>query len=189
MEYGTPQLQQVKEEFEALLELAKGKKLILEIGTCQGGTLRKLMQVADPEAVFVSIDMPNGVFGGEWGQPPEEEMQGWRLPGQTLHIIRADSHTDETRRKVMEILDGRKFDFAFIDGDHTFEGVKLDYLLYDNLIDGIVSFHDILHHPNFPTVGVDRFWNEIKYANAKFRWLELVKDYKQGWAGIGVLYN
>lgn len=177
-----PFMAQVPEEFERLLEHAKGKKLILEIGTCQGGTLYHFMQVADDNAVFVSIDMPGGRFGGELGQPEPEEMNSWLKPNQKLHILRGDSHDPFVKREVREIIKRRYFDFAFIDGDHTYEGVKQDYEMYQTMVRGVIAFHDILHHPNHPDVGVDRFWKELTGDK-----LEYIKDPAQGWAGIGVL--
>ena len=54
---------------------------------------------------------------------------------------------------------------------------------------GMIAFHDIVPHDRvhnpLGTVGVPRFWNEIKY---NYKHLEIVEDWGQGWAGIGVLY-
>ena len=87
----------------------------------------------------------------------------------------------------MELLDGSKLDFLFIDGDHTYEGVKKDFELYSPLVakGGIVAFHDIASHSANDACKVDKFWNEIKkdYVND-----EILEKSDQGWAGIGVLY-
>lgn len=42
------------------------------------------------------------------------------------------------------VLQGIKIDFLFIDGDHSYEGVKLDFDLYQNIISdfGIIAIHD-----------------------------------------------
>lgn len=44
--------------------------------------------------------------------------------------------------------------------------------------------HDKVHDPT-GTVAVARFWNEIKCS---YKHIEIVKDWNQKWAGIGVLY-
>ena len=82
-------------------------------------------------------------------------------------------------------------DFLFIDADHTYEGVKMDFEMYSQLMrrGGIVAFHDILPHDRKHdpdgSVGVHRFWQEIKQI---YKHTEIIKDKDQGWAGIGVIY-
>jgi hypothetical protein len=51
---------------------------------------------------------------------------------------------------------------------------------------GVIAFHDIVEHPPESGCDVSRFWNEIKkkYESSE----EIIKDRKQGWAGIGVIY-
>lgn len=50
---------------------------------------------------------------------------------------------------------------------------------------GIVAFHDICPHPPETGCEVNKFWLEIKN---EYKHVEIVKYWKQGWAGIGVLY-
>jgi len=45
---------------------------------------------------------------------------------------------------------------------------------------GIIAFHDIVRHPPETGCEVSMFWNEIKYS---YKYLEIVKDWKQNWAG------
>lgn len=51
------------------------------------------------------------------------------------------------------VLQGIKIDFLFIDGDHSYEGVSLDFNLYQNIISdhGIIAIHDSdpLYSSNF----------------------------------------
>jgi predicted O-methyltransferase YrrM len=57
---------QKEKEILALLERLKplAPRRILEIGTAAGGTLLLLSRVAAADALLVSIDMPEGGFGG-----------------------------------------------------------------------------------------------------------------------------
>ncbi len=86
------------------------------------------------------------------------------------------------------ILNGKKLDYLFIDGDHTYEGVKNDFELYSPLVkDGaLIAFHDIVIHPPELNVGVHDFWNEI---NPRYEYLEIVEDWNQKYWGIGLLKN
>jgi predicted O-methyltransferase YrrM len=47
-------------------------------------------------------------------------------------------------------------DLIFIDGDHSYEGVKQDFEIYAPLVrsDGLIAFHDILEHTRVPSVRV-----------------------------------
>ena len=177
---GIPSPTQVKEEFEQLLNYAKDKKLVLEIGTNMGGSLYSFIHTVSPQAEIISIDMPYG-YGGSPNQPTEKVLQSWKLPEQTLHVIRDDSHAKSTVEKVKEILNGRKFDFVFIDGDHTYEGVKADYDLYHEYSQ-LMAFHDIVKHPQ-ASVNVKRFWDELEGNK-----IEIIHDPDQGWAGIGLTF-
>jgi predicted O-methyltransferase YrrM len=182
---------QISYEIVKLLELVAElkPKVILEIGTAGGGTLFLFTRVADSEALIISIDLP-AVFGllGE-GYPM------WKIPlyksfskeKQKIFLIQGDSHSIETLRKIKEILRDDKIDFLFIDGDHSYEGVKKDFEMYSPLVrkGGIIAFHDIVPRRQETRCEVDKFWNEIKY---NYRYIEIVRDWAQKRAGIGVLY-
>jgi predicted O-methyltransferase YrrM len=190
---------QSRHEIRALLELvaAKRPRVVLEIGTARGGTLFLWSRVAAPAALLVSVDLPDGEFGG--GYPH------WRIPlyrafaraGQRVELLRADSHAEATRDLVRELAG--EVDFLFIDGDHTYEGVARDFELYAPLVrpGGLVALHDIV--PPRPSDGnglpqeasdeflvgeVPQFWAELR---ARHDVVELVDDWQQGRFGIGVV--
>jgi len=175
--------QKKKEITELLKLLAHYKpKFTLEIGTAEGGTLFLFTKISSPEAMIISIDLPNGY--PEWKIPIYESFA---THNQKIHLIRQDSHASSTLNNVKKILGEHQLDFLFIDGDHTYESVKKDFKMYSPLVrtDGIIAFHDIVwgHPVNVGRVPI--FWNEIK---SNFNFIEIVQDWNQGGFGIGVIH-
>lgn len=165
---------------------------IVEVGTYRGGTLWLWCQLAEPDALIVSVDLPGGEFGGGYDNVQAEHIQSYARSQQELVLIRGDSHLPETRDAVTAALAGRPIDFLFIDADHTYEGVRKDYELYAPLVrgGGVIAFHDILPHTMDENCKVDVFWEELKRQGMN-EFEEFVdRDTAHGgrvWGGIGAL--
>jgi predicted O-methyltransferase YrrM len=180
---------QVRSEIVELGKLLQSvaPKRSLEIGTNYGGTLFLLCTVSPPGAQIISVDLGGGPFGGGYPRRKIPLYRKFPRNGQKLRLIRADSHMPETQERVLRALQGDRLDYLFIDGDHTYEGVKRDFEMYSPLLrsGGLVAFHDIAEHRRELACGVDKFWNEIKQP---YRHREMIENPNQGWAGIGVLF-
>jgi predicted O-methyltransferase YrrM len=165
---------------------AKQPRVIVEIGTAKGGTLFLFCQHAADDATIISLDLPFGRNGGGYPKWKEKLYAKFAKPGQTLHLMRANSHLDETRTRIEALLKGRKIDVLMIDADHSYEGVKRDYDLYSPLLadDGFIAMHDVILNRFDPEIEVHKFWDELK-ATEKTE--ELVHDYGQGNLGIGIV--
>jgi cephalosporin hydroxylase len=161
-------------------------KVVVEIGTAKGGTLYVWTRSNPQVEMVVSLDLPGGLFGGGYdGRRIKLYREfAYDRPATRMEFLRCDSHTAATREKLITILAGRTIDFLYIDGDHAYEGVKIDFQMYAPLVrpGGLIAFHDIVTTGNGHEVS--RFWNEIK---SKYRHEEFVQS-QQGSMGIGVLH-
>ena len=184
---------QVRDEILELLEILDDikPKVVLEIGTANGGTLFLFSHIASRDATIISIDLPAGMFGGGYPTWKNPLYKSFALSNQKIHLIRADSHSQSTLERVKSILDGKEIDFLFIDGDHTYEGVKKDLKMCSPLVKngGIIAFHDIVPGPKENVGGVPEFWQEIRDRYDRYEAMEIVKDWNQGGYGIGLLYK
>jgi len=179
---------QIPSEIKQLAKEVKqlSPRILMEIGTAKGGTLYIWSRYLESCLRIISIDLPEGLFGGGF---PQTKIKFFELfaPYKELYFLRGDSHSMEIASRVSQILKNDKVDFLFIDGDHTYEGVKRDFEMYSKLVrpGGIIAFHDIVYHPHVPNCKVNKFWNEIR---RKYTSKEIIASENQEWAGIGVLY-
>lgn len=186
-QYKSIKAKQQPSEITALAKIVKASspKRILEIGTNRGGTLYIWCRYTDANKI-VSLDLPEGDFGG--GYPPSKIpfFESFAENTGSIEFFLRNSHHPETLEKIKSCFE-EPIDFLFIDGDHTYDGVKSDFEMYKPLVaeNGIIALHDIVHHPNHPDVEVDKFWNEIK---ERYETKEIIASEEQDWGGIGVVY-
>ena len=181
---------QVRSEIEALMALLAEEKprTVLEIGTALGGTLFLYTRVAAPDALLITVDLADATrrqFEGGDYKPNAPLYRAMARARQKVVFLAGDSHDPTTLDRVKAQLGGRPVDFLFIDGDHSYDGVRSDYEMYAPLVrnGGLVAFHDIVEGRPEWVGGVPQLWHEIKNDSAT----EFVKDHGQGGYGIGVL--
>ena len=181
-------------EFSALASLVRNHKpsVVVEIGSLHGGTLWAWCRLAAPDALLVSIDLPGGEFSGGHAPADAARLRGYGRAQQQVVLIRNDSHSEATLAELEEVLGKRKVDFLFIDGDHTYEGVKTDFEMYSRLVapKGIVALHDILPHPGDAACEVERYWIELRATRRHRELVDLRDKRSRGqWGGIGVVFT
>jgi hypothetical protein len=134
---------------------------------------------------ILNIDLPEGPFGGGYPEWKIPIYQAFAKQNQKLYLLKKDSHQQETLEEVKKNLNGNQLDFLFIDGDHSYEGVKKDFEMYSSLVrkGGIIAFHDIINNdPTRLDIGVPKFWLEVK---DRYLFKEIIID-KINY-GIGIL--
>lgn len=143
--------QQDFKELSWLLSHIRGVKSILEIGSCYGALLRTLASAAAPQAKLRAIDL--GVLPRSRDKL-EETTADLTAQGYDAKVFFGCSHSLEA---VAWAKNEGPFDVVFIDGDHSYEGVRQDWVNYGQL-GKLVVFHDIVH----PHEEVKKLWQELK---------------------------
>jgi predicted O-methyltransferase YrrM len=86
-----------------------------------------------------------------------KNLQKLNKNNNNISLFKGNSQSEN----VMKKLSGNKFDIIFIDGDHSYDGVKKDFEIYYNLLsdNGIMIFDDYNKSNN--NKGVYKLINEI----------------------------
>jgi cephalosporin hydroxylase len=176
-------------ELQSLIGEVKRRRprVIVEIGTHRGGTLACWAAIAPPGAHIVSIDMVTESMGTR-----EEDLARVRRtlgPSLRLTAITGDSHAPDTLARLRDALGGEPIDVLWIDGDHSYPGVKQDFEMYGPLVGrgGLIAFHDIHGSRLNPDAQSHVFWQEIR---PRYRTREFIAEPEPGGGmGIGVVYT
>ncbi|HKL16797.1 MAG TPA: class I SAM-dependent methyltransferase [Patescibacteria group bacterium] len=182
---------QKKKEATLFLEEVKkiNPRIICEVGSGRGGMLYLFSRIANKNAQIISIDIPKSYLLKNYLDLKDFLYNNLIKENQTIYPIKADSHKKETLNKLKQILNNKKIDLLFIDGDHSYKGVKKDFQLYSPLVkkNGIIAFHDIVPNKNDKNNNVYKFWKEIKKEKENFK--EIIENPRQKGMGIGLIYK
>lgn len=167
-------------ELGKMLEHVAGCTKLLEIGSSFGGTLKRMAAVMPKGSTIVSVDLDcddTPKFLNPMASLKETCRQLSML-GATVHLQIGDS---KNKAIIQNVKDYGPYDFAFIDGDHSYEGVKSDWENYGPMAK-TVAFHDTAS----TVLGVAQLWKEIK-ESGRYRCEEYVAPERQ--FGIGVVFR
>lgn len=141
------------EEISFLLKCAVRKNgNMLEIGVNKGRTTNNLARVAKGEGLkFIGIDVtevPKTICDAQNpGECLPSNMVGCEIMDQHKPYVEIKLINPNNPNSLSELLSqlNLKFDFVFVDGDHSYEGVKKDYnaIMPFMTENGLVVFHDV----------------------------------------------
>jgi len=159
---GPVRCEQHKRELDWFLSLLRPDDKVLVIGSKHGG-LESVIRRRFSGIETLSVDIA----------PQKDNIQA---------MVIGSSADKEIQKKVSQ---RGPFSVVFIDGDHSYTGVLMDWEFARGLKPRLVAFHDIATAVKHRREGceVDRLWNEIK--SGPYRTYEKISGC--GWGGIGVV--
>ena len=135
---GLPTLGEVERVW--LQQQAAGRRVLVEIGTHAGGSTRLLAEAAGPQATVFTID--------PWAPPWTKVKDVFYAKLADLlkakRVVSIPKSSVDAIEELERRLKGRPVDLLFIDGNHSYAGVKKDIELYAPLVgpDGLICGHD-----------------------------------------------
>ena len=141
---------------------------ILEIGVWRGDTAIEMLKFSRNKKVnYYGVDLfdSEGVseeFIRLSGSPPYSKVVvEATLKSQSPNVTLFQGFSKDLVTQIQAL--NVQFDLIFIDGDHSYEAVKEDFELYNNLLskDGIIFFDDYTEEPGCNR-GVKKFIDELQ---------------------------
>ena len=182
-------MQKPGEVVPLLLHIAAHRPQVVgEIGLRRGGNTFLFTRMFTDARLFLALDIKLKNVA---------KLRFLAREGQQLVFVEGDSHSDGVVQRVRSVLGTSKFDFLFIDGDHSYAGVLRDFVAYYPLVraGGLIAFHDIVPDEmaryGFRTPGstsdgggVYLLWRQLR---DRFQSREFVDSWEQHGFGIGVI--
>ena len=168
---GVPATQTTCAEQDTLRRHARGCRRAVEIGVFEGFNTRLVAEEMADDGVLYGIDpFFRGRFGVSWGKVIARR-----------HIHRSDAaarvrFVEMLSWEAASALDG-SFDFAFVDGDHSWDGIERDWTDWAPRIStgGIVALHDTWWtQEDPPPLDSYRFFEDVIQPDPRFEQIEAV---------------
>lgn len=158
-----------------------GVRRYCEIGCRNGDTFLAVMETIGPGGTGLAIDLPENADSRRSLTATVREL---RQMGANAFDAFGDSRAPAVRDAAVALA---PFDLVLIDADHTYHGVRLDWLDYGGMAP-VIAFHDAAAPDNHMSDGlpngVGRFWREIK---DRYRHQEIVTPGSN--MGFGILFR
>lgn len=167
-----PQTQTSAAERDAIARHAADKKVAAEIGVWHGVTTRRVAEALAPGGIVYAVD--NYAVGRLGISFPYAIARRNTKPFRNqVKFVRATAKDAATEfGKSM----GAKFEFVFIDGDHSYDGLRTDWESWTPLIvrGGIVALHDSRSTAtkNLDDAGSVIYTREIVRSDQRFELVE-----------------
>jgi predicted O-methyltransferase YrrM len=155
-----PETQTTEAERECLGHHAAGKRRLAEIGVWHGVTTCRLRRAMAADAAIFAIDpYPPGRLGFSMHRIIAHREVSKVLNGSVHWVPKTGAEA------AAGLRNSGPFDFVFIDGDHSYEGIQADWEGWRGMLapGGVIALHDSRSTPERPIedAGSVRFTSEV----------------------------
>ena len=162
-------------ERAALARHATGRKRLVEIGVWHGVTTKVLLGAMAADGILYAVDpYPKGRFGFS-AQRAIARRELARLANGRVQWQRL---TGVAAARAYPASSGAPVDFIFIDGDHSYEGLRGDWETWNPLVGpgSIIALHDSRSSAErqIDDAGSVRFTLEVILPDRRFELVEVV---------------
>ena len=148
---------------------ASGRRCLVEIGVWHGVTTRRLRAVMASDGILYAVDpYPVGRIGISLQRLIARSEVG-RVPNGRVEWVR-ETGADAARGLAAKLV-GR-VEFVFIDGDHSYDGLRADWEGWSVLVapGGSIALHDSRSSPSrtIDNAGSVRYTTEVILADPRY---------------------
>ena len=168
-----PETQTTINERAVIREFSKNAKCCVEIGVFEGVNTVIIAESMDPEGMLYGIDpFFKGRLGVSYHELITRRSIAKSKSGKRIKLLPVFSYD-----AVHDVPD--QIDFIFIDGDHSYEGIKRDWEDWSEKIrpGGVIALHDTSvpdHDSSISQLGSFKFYNEIINSDPRFKTVRTV---------------
>ena len=165
--------QTTADERMAVAKWATGKHRAVEIGVYEGVTTRVIAQSLARNAELYGVDpFFTGRLGICWSKP---------IARREVHLAQSTCRVEFVEKLSFDAAQeiSGEFDFIFIDGDHSWEGIRQDWLDWSARVIsyGIIALHDTRvpkHNPRVAEFGSRKYFDQHISHDTRFELVEQV---------------
>ena len=155
-------------------------KVIVEIGIAFAASLAAWKITANPD-IAIGID-PFTIQGDEAKLASRDKL----IKEYDLKTIEHISRLEVAHEKLKKLLDGRKIDFLFIDGNHGYDDARHDFQEYRKYLapNALIGFHDVYYCDTLVDAGSTccLYWQRMKRDYERY-----YEFYNASSMGIGII--
>jgi predicted O-methyltransferase YrrM len=168
-----PKTQTTLAEQQAISKYAKDKYLAVEIGVFEGfNTLNIAKSLANSGQLYAIDPFIKGRMGICYGELISRNYIKRAELNNKVNFIK--KYSFDASSDVPDYID-----FIFLDGDHSYEGIKSDWIVWTEKLkqDGIIALHDTFvnsNNENVRNLGSFKYFNESISIDNRFELLETI---------------